>query len=188
MAIIAAAIIETLGLTTVYVALWTYDYNTHKRKTDPSAPFPLSIALGIVYLVSTLGLIVFLEVWPVLATYAPAIFPFLAVVGALNLAMIAKQEEREAIIKEEKAERKAERNAKKDTEQKVEEKLKEYYSKPTTRDEFLKLVKKDPSILKKNSVEVKKEFDIPACQKTVYNWIQYAKEHDGYHAEPVATK
>ena len=53
----------------------------------------------------------FLEVWPALAVYAPALFPALAVVGALNLAMISRQEQREAAIKAEKAERQAARQA-----------------------------------------------------------------------------
>ena len=107
-AVVVAAIIETLGLATVHTALWAYDWNAHKRKTDPGAPIALAVALGAVYVVSTLGLVVFLEVWPFLATYAPALFPALAVVGALNLAMISRQEQREADVKVEKAERKAE--------------------------------------------------------------------------------
>lgn len=108
-AVIVALIIETLGLATVHTALWAHDWNTHRRKTDPSAPLGLCIALGGVYVVATLGLVVFLEVWPLLATYAPALFPALAVVGALNLAMISRQEQREAVVEIEKAERKAQR-------------------------------------------------------------------------------
>jgi len=108
-ALVVAAIIETLGLASVHTALWAYDWNAHKRKTDPGAPVALSVVLGAVYVISTLGLVVFLEVWPVLATYAPAIFPPLAVVGALNLAMISRQEQREAAVKAEKDERKAAR-------------------------------------------------------------------------------
>jgi hypothetical protein len=104
-----ALIIETLGLATVHTALWAHDWNTHRRKTDPSAPLGLCIALGGVYVVATLGLVVFLEVWPLLATYAPALFPALAVVGALNLAVISRQEQREAVVEIEKAERKAQR-------------------------------------------------------------------------------
>lgn len=110
-AVVVAAIIETLGLATVHTALWAYDWNTHKRKMDPGAPVALSVVLGAVYVISTLGLVVFLEVWPVLATYAPAIFPALAVVGALNLAMISRQEQREAAVKAEKDERKAARQS-----------------------------------------------------------------------------
>ena len=115
MAVIVAAIIETLGLATVHTALWAHDWNTHKRKTDPKAPIGLSIALGAVYVVATLGLVVFLEVWPSLSTYAPALFPALAVVGALNLAMISRQEQREATVKTEKAERKAARQVRRQT-------------------------------------------------------------------------
>jgi len=74
-AIIVAAIIETLGLSTVHSALWLADWNASKRKTDPQAPVVVALALGAVYLVATLGLVVFLEVWPGLATYAPALFP-----------------------------------------------------------------------------------------------------------------
>jgi hypothetical protein len=110
-AVIVAAIIETLGLSTVHTALWAYDWNAHKRKTDPGAPVPLSVALGGVYVMATLGLVVFLEVWPALATYAPAIFPALAVVGALNLALIARQELREAEVRAQKQELKAVRQA-----------------------------------------------------------------------------
>jgi DNA-binding transcriptional ArsR family regulator len=102
-AVIVAAIIETLGLATVHTALWAYDWNTRKRKSDPSAPVILAVTLGGVYIVATLGLVVFLEVWPMLATYAPAIFPALAVVGAVNLALISRQEQRETDVKEQKA-------------------------------------------------------------------------------------
>lgn len=108
-AVIVALIIETLGLATVHTALWAHDWNAHRRKTDPSAPLGLCIALGGVYVVATLGLVVFLEVWPLLATYAPALFPALAVVGALNLAVISRQEQREAAVELEKAQRKAQR-------------------------------------------------------------------------------
>ena len=118
-AVIVAAIIETLGLSTVHTALWAYDWNTHKRKTDPRAPVPLSIALSAAYVVATLGLVVFLEVWPFLATYAPAIFPALAVVGALNLALIAQQEQRETTVRVEKDERKAARQVKRQEERQV---------------------------------------------------------------------
>jgi hypothetical protein len=111
-AVVVAAIIETLGLSTVHTALWAYDWNTYKRKTDPSAPVFLAVALGAVYVVATLGLVVFLEVWPFLATYAPAIFPALAVVGAFNLAMVARQEQRETEVGARKAEARERRRAK----------------------------------------------------------------------------
>jgi hypothetical protein len=111
-AVVVAAIIETMGLSTVHTALWAYDWNTHKRKTDPGAPVFLAVALGAVYVVATLGLVVFLEVRPFLAIYAPAIFPALAVVGAFNLAMVARQEQRETEVEVRKAEAREQRRAK----------------------------------------------------------------------------
>ena len=110
-AVVVAAIIETLGLATVHTALWAHDWNARKRKTDPSAPIGLAVTLSAVYVVATLGLVVFLEVWPFLAIYAPVLFPALAVVGALNLAMISRQEQREAAVEAERALRQAERQA-----------------------------------------------------------------------------
>ncbi|MFC2016029.1 hypothetical protein ACFLUM_03765, partial [Chloroflexota bacterium] len=110
-AVIAAAIIETLGLSTVHTALWLSDYNAHKRKIDPSAPTWIAIALGAAYMVATVGLVVVLEVWPWLSTYAPALFPLLAVVGTVNLAIIAQQERREASIEAQKAEQRATQRA-----------------------------------------------------------------------------
>ena len=66
----------------------------------------VAAALGIVYLVTTIGLTVILEVQPYSATYAPALFPILAVVGAVNLVLIARQEQREDAIRTEKEQRK----------------------------------------------------------------------------------
>lgn len=113
-AAVVAVIVETLGLATINITLRLWEWNQTKRKTDPDAPTWVAIALDAVYLVTTLGLIVALEVWPFLSSYAPAMFPFLAVVGTVNLALIASHDRREAAIIVEKAERKAERQAKHD--------------------------------------------------------------------------
>jgi hypothetical protein len=110
-AIVAAAIIETLGLSTVHTSLRLAEWNATKRKSDPRAPVALAWAMVGVYVLTTIGLVVVLEVWPWLATYAPALFPLLAVVGALNLVLISQQERRELDVQVDKAERKAARQA-----------------------------------------------------------------------------
>ncbi len=110
-AVVVAAIVETLGLASVHTWLWLSDWNTTKRKSDPEAPVSLAVFLGAVYLVTTIGLTVILEVEPALATYAPALFPILAVVGAVNLALIAQQEQRERAVKIERQARKAKRQS-----------------------------------------------------------------------------
>jgi len=111
-AVVIAAIVETLGLASVHTWLWLSDWNITKRKADPFAPVNVAVVLGGVYLVVTIGLTVALEILPSLATVAPALFPILAVVGAVNLALIAQQEQREATVNLERQERKAERQAK----------------------------------------------------------------------------
>ena len=108
---VAAAIIESLGLTTVSTSLLLWEYNAGKRKTDPDAPFLLAASLVVVYLVSTIGLTVLLDIFPNLARYAPALFPILALVGAVNLALRSGHRRRLAGIAQDRAERKAERQA-----------------------------------------------------------------------------
>ena len=110
-AIIIGLVIESLGLVAVYTTLWLAEWNGSKRKTDPSAPTWLAAALGGVYLLATVSLTVVLEVAPGLSVAAPAIFPLLAVVGAANLVLMARQEQRELDVQVDKVGRKAERQA-----------------------------------------------------------------------------
>ncbi len=111
MAVVIAGIVETLGLASVHTWLWLSDWNIHKRKSDPTAPVNVAVFLGVIYILATVGLTVVLEVAPGLSTYAPILFPVLAVVGAVNLALIAQQEQREAAVNLERQERKAKRQA-----------------------------------------------------------------------------
>lgn len=108
---ITAAIIESLGLTTVSTSLQLWDYNTAKRKTDPGAPFMLAALLVGVYLFSTIGLTVLLDIFPKMSRYAPALFPLLALVGAVNLALRTGHRRRLTNIAQDRADRKAERQA-----------------------------------------------------------------------------
>jgi hypothetical protein len=112
---VAAAIIESLGLTTVSTSLLLWEYNADKRKTDPDAPFLLAASLVGVYLVSTIGLTVLLDIFPDLARYAPALFPILALVGAVNLALRSGHRRRLTNIAQDRADRKAERQANRPT-------------------------------------------------------------------------
>ncbi len=106
---VTAGIIESLGLTTVSTALTLWEYNASRRKTDPSAPFLLAASLVGVYLVSTIGLTVLLDILPDLSRYAPALFPLLALVGAVNLALRAGHRRRMNTLAQERAEKRAER-------------------------------------------------------------------------------
>jgi len=81
-------VIETLGLTTTHTALGMHAWNqTHKGQPEKQSPFWLSVILAVAYIIATLSLILVLEILPNLEHYAPAMFPLLAVVGAVNLAL-----------------------------------------------------------------------------------------------------
>ncbi|MBU0493892.1 MAG: helix-turn-helix domain-containing protein [Chloroflexi bacterium] len=109
--IIAAAIVESLGLATTVTALELREYNASKRKSDPGAPFGLAAGLVVVYLVVALALTVVLDTVPELARYAPAIFPLLSLAGMIILALRADHVRRLNGIAENKAAAREERAA-----------------------------------------------------------------------------
>lgn len=111
-AIIVGIIIEFLGIASVHTWLWLSDWKTNKRKRDPEAPAGLAALLGGIYIITTVGLTIVLEVIPSMSIVAPAIFPILAVVGAVNLSLIAQQETRERAVRQEQKNRKAARQTK----------------------------------------------------------------------------
>lgn len=123
-AVVAAIVIECLGLSTAATALELYQYNRAKRKTDPTAPFVLAVVLVVLYAVVATGLTVALDILPQLRPYAPGIFPGLSLVGVTVLALrsdhagrlaeIASERQRARI---ERAERKAEREPAKPTDE-----------------------------------------------------------------------
>ncbi|HNV30139.1 MAG TPA: hypothetical protein PKJ83_13425, partial [Cyclobacteriaceae bacterium] len=47
--ILAAAVIESLGLVTCATALDLYQFNQNRRKNDPPAPFLLAVFLIVIY-------------------------------------------------------------------------------------------------------------------------------------------
>ena len=102
-------IVEFLGIASVHTWLWLADWNSNKRKSDPEAPADVAAFLGVVYLFATISLTVLLEIVPHLSTYAPVLFPALAVVGAINLVLISQQEHREQSVKLERQARNAQR-------------------------------------------------------------------------------
>lgn len=109
--IIAAVIIEALGLAATSTALDIYIYNQTRRKVDPPAPLFLAIVLVLGYLFIATCLTIIVEVIPNLAVYAPVIFPSLSLAGAVILALQTMLSNRQKVIADEKAERKAERQA-----------------------------------------------------------------------------
>ena len=141
-AIVAGLIIEGLGLTATSTALMLWDWNARRPAGEPPAPFWVSALLVATYLFCTIGLTVVLDLDTSLAHYAPAIFPLLALVGTINIALRSQHRQRLARITEkemreheaaemEKAERKAEAERRR-IERKAEREAKRQTSVPVT--------------------------------------------------------
>ena len=99
-AIITALAIETMGIGVTNTALELYAYNRSKRKSDPTAPLWLGVALVVIYYGATIILTAVLEGNAVLA-----LFPALSAVAAGTLALRADQAARVATIEAERSER-----------------------------------------------------------------------------------
>lgn len=104
--LLAGATLELLGVGILATAIEHYNYNEGKRKTDPAAPLWISLVLAALYFVTAEGLTVVLDVWPMMATIAPALFPVLSVAAFVLLALRAGHQRRLAAIERDKAERK----------------------------------------------------------------------------------
>ncbi len=114
-AIAMAVAIEAVGIASAHATLRAWAWNREKRKSDPSAPAWLGLALVGVYLAVGILLAVLVEVLPWLVVWAPAAFFLLAGVAYVVLAMMSDQARREALAKVE-AEVKAEAEAKAEAE------------------------------------------------------------------------
>jgi len=107
--LIAAIIVESLGLATTATALELREYNASKRKSDPHAPFKLAAVLVGVYFAVAVGLTVALDIAPGLAMYAPAVFPVLSLTGLTVLALRGDHRRRVTAIEASKTQRRAAR-------------------------------------------------------------------------------
>ncbi|GAB4577532.1 MAG: hypothetical protein Fur0022_02630 [Anaerolineales bacterium] len=105
--VISAIIVESLGLATTATALELREWNAHKRKVDPQAPVWLAFGLVGLYFVTATGLTIALDIFPSLATYAPAIFPLLSLAGVTVLVLRRDHRRRVEAVKKDKEARKA---------------------------------------------------------------------------------
>lgn len=114
---IAAVVVECLGLASTGLALTLWDYQKSKRKSDPPSPFWLSLVIVTVYFAVAIVLTVALDIVPGLAVYAPALFPALSLAGVTILAVRIDHRERLAAIEQDKAEKRAEKSERKNARQ-----------------------------------------------------------------------
>lgn len=107
--IVAAVVIESLGLVTCSTALDLRNFNQRRRKTDAPAPFWLAVVLIGLYFLIALGLTVVLDIDSSWARFAPAIFPALSLAGATLIALRQDHRQRILQIEQDRLDRKTER-------------------------------------------------------------------------------
>jgi hypothetical protein len=95
-AVSIAVTIEGLGITLIDTTMEFYRWNLQRMRKEFKAPVVLAGSFVGVYLVATVGLTVVLKIVPDLSTFAPALFPLLALTGAAQLVLRAQHIQRMA--------------------------------------------------------------------------------------------
>lgn len=110
MALVAGLVLELLGIATVHTALELYRWNLQpsvqrEKGGWERAPLALAMVTCGVYFAAVVFLAVVLESVPELAQWAPALFPLVALTGALTLAIVYQHRARVARYVKPKTER-----------------------------------------------------------------------------------
>lgn len=102
-----ALVIEILGIGTIYLMLIMDDWNRRRsaRSPDPKARAGLARFLVAFYIITTITLVILLDVLPVLNRWALAVLPLVSVVAYLALSLFAEHEFMEQAKEEAKRER-----------------------------------------------------------------------------------
>lgn len=108
-----ALVIEVLGIGTIYLMLIMDDWNRRRsgKSGDPKARAGLARLLVLFYIITTMTLVILLDVMPELNRWALAVLPLVSVVAYLALSLFAEYEHMERAKEETKREQKERRRA-----------------------------------------------------------------------------
>jgi len=106
-----ALVIEILGIGTIYLMLIMDDWNRRRsaRSLDPKARAGLARLLVAFYIITTITLVILLDVLPALNRWALAVLPLVSVVAYLALSLFAEHEFMEQAKEQAKQERRERR-------------------------------------------------------------------------------
>lgn len=107
--IVAAVVVEFLGMSAVVTTFQFWDYNDTRRKVDARAPVQFAVLTTVFYLAIVLTVNVVLDTSPAMQRLAKALLSCLSVVGAVILAMRSQHSRRLMAVEDEKQARKIER-------------------------------------------------------------------------------
>jgi hypothetical protein len=108
-----AVVIEILGIGTIYLMLIMDDWNRRRsgKSSDPKARAGLARFLVVLYIATTITLVILLDVLPELNRWALAVLPLVSVVAYLALSLFAEYEYMERGRDEARREQKERRKA-----------------------------------------------------------------------------
>jgi len=108
-----ALVIEVLGIGTIYLMLIMDDWNRRRsaKSIDPKARSGLARLLVLFYIVTTMTLVILLDVMPELNRWALAVLPLVSVVAYFALSLFAEHEYMEQTKEQVKIEQRERRKA-----------------------------------------------------------------------------
>jgi len=112
-ALVIAAVIELLGISTINTTVQFWNYNQTKRQSDPSAPFLLAMAMAIFYLTVVLVVNVLLDDTAFIHKTAKLLLSSLSPVAAVTLSLRSQHSRRMLDVADTKRQEKEERERRK---------------------------------------------------------------------------
>ncbi len=108
-ALVIAAVIELLGISTINTSVQFWNYNQTKRQADPNAPFWLALVMAVFYLTVVLVVNVLLDNAEIIHKIAKFLLSALSPVAAVTLSLRAQHTRRMMDVASLKAQEKSER-------------------------------------------------------------------------------
>lgn len=168
-AVVAGVAVECIGVVSIVLALRLHEWNQTRRQSDPTAPVWLALTAVTFYFIVTICLTVLLDVFPAMAQFAPAIFPLLAAVGAVNIAIKRGQNHREATRAKQKEDKKTAKVT-----PKVSERKQEGTSQPAFTDWRKIPLTARQEMVGMSPVEIQNVYGVR--ERTAQNWAKNARE------------
>ena len=150
-----ALVIEVLGIGTIYLMLIMDDWNRHRsaKSIDPKARAGLARLLVLFYIMTTMTLVILLDVVPELNRWALAVLPLVSVVAYFALSLFAEHEHMEQVKESKRIERKQQRIA---------------GNRGNFGNFLAEMAKRNGNGMKAS--EIQELFNVP--QRTAYNWLE----------------
>ena len=186
-AVISAAVVELVGLSSMSTVLMLWTWNEEKRESDQAAPVWLALLAGVIYLSVVLSVNTLLDIDPVrYGILVKGLLSCLTVVAALIIAVRGQHARRQAAREQEKADRKEERRARlmqsqMDTERKVPETFGNFQNDSEHIDWRYIPENERVEMAEKTPVQIRAKYGV--SERVSHLWAERAKQYKNNHRE-----